>query len=333
MEQQQEQNSSASQAENPPSPSAAAAQKCETLDQLGRFFRDLKPEHSAGALLRLVRPLSQNFQTSHAITIPEDVSDGNYSFGATYVGDILPNQDPNLIMNCEVSPSSIFNGVLIRRFNDNFLGRLNGAFVHGKWVSSNAVCEYATEKRSLSLIVDGLNPFVPRGAVCLQYLQRVKSNLTLGFDFAVFSDGMKNFSARPALVAHSTIKNTKILANFAPLHFPLLTLNLAKDFDDIVENAQTTVFSEIVLGAPPRELSIEDRDKQINPLNLSGSIGYSLKFKNTGCGFKSLIKSDGKLIAAAEYQIPGLPLMFGLSSALDHPKKSFNVGFRVVFGQ
>jgi len=355
--QQLDHNTSPSPPSPPPSPpSSPLLHPC--LEELTRRTRDLRPDHLPGAVLKLVRPLSSHFQLSHSLCIPETLSDGYYTYGGTYVGNILNDNDANPILNGEISPSGIFSGVYINKLSKNILARINGHFSNGKWLTSQVCIDRQTERSAMSLAVDKFNPFSMSGILIAQFIRKINTNLSVGFDVQGMRKDSSMCMARYGLVGHVKKGKSEVLLNVAN-RMPYISANVTQSVDiapeyklkcfldlELIQKEQVTsdaypndadsaFFPPQPLPTPPsstgaNSCSLADT---LSKLTVTGSIGYNFKIPQTGFNFKAAAKSDGSFISSAEYRVGGLPLTFGISSLLSHKLNRFSTGFRVTFGQ
>ncbi|MEN2496919.1 MAG: Mitochondrial import receptor subunit TOM40B [Marteilia pararefringens] len=329
--------------------------KFQTVEEILRQFRNLRPEFSSGASLRIVRPLSNHLQTCHTLNIPENIQEGSYSYGATYVGKILNDSEAFPILNGEISPSSgNFNSVFIHKFSDNIIGRLNGSFGYGKWLASHMALDYQKPDRALSIFIDKLNPFVPRGTICIQYMQSVRRNLSLGFDYQIHQNETAVPQTAPATDTNrsqiSRIHKLSLLSLLRTTHFdtlvnlsnksPHLSLNFSSQILNQYlqdRNADLTLTSNLDFASKAELMSMGPMAPSSLSLGskfaLFADIGYVLKLRQNGCIFKTSVRSDGTIVSNADYPINGIPMTFGICASINPLTSKFNTGFRISIGQ
>merc|ERR1719231_230521 len=303
-----------------------------SLEELTRRTKELRPDHFAGALLKLLRPFSSHFQLSHSLFLPENPSDGYYTYGATYFGDIINETDANPILNGEISPSGIFSGVIVHKLSKNTVARCNASFSQGKWLASQLCLDHQTPNSALSLALDKFNPISMSGLMVAQFMRRISDSLSLGFDYQAMRRDQDNFLARCGLVGLVKYRDSQLLlsvANKMPYFSASLTQKIKVDPAYELRcflDAEICQKETVMLDGPPQQA-------RESKLEVTGSVGYNFRIPLTGFTFKSAAKSDGSFVSNAEYRLQGLPLTFGISALLNHKADRFSTGFKVVFGQ
>ena len=152
---------------------------------------------------------------SHSLFLPENPSDGYYTYGATYVGDIINETDANPILNGEISPSGIFSGVIVHKLSKNTVARCNASFSQGKWLASQLCLDHQTPNSALSLALDKFNPISMSGLMVAQFMRRISDSLSLGFDYQAMRRDQDNFLARCGLVGLVKYRDSQLLLSVA----------------------------------------------------------------------------------------------------------------------
>ncbi|KAI5710178.1 hypothetical protein M8J76_002929 [Diaphorina citri] len=286
------------------------------MEDLHKKTKDIIPSTFDGARIAMSKPLSQQFQVVHTMTLlPSLTYPSGYRFTATYVDIDMKNpQEPNSILTGDVDPSGNVNATMIHQFGQRWRGKFQAQMSQTNNMSGGqGILEYRGNRFTSSITGVNIDVVNNSGIMVLQHLYGVTPSIALGCEMACqygsnVPGGLLTFFS---LAGRYTAPDYTCSAVVGPAGANLCYYQKASD--------------ELQFGV--------ELDSKIMKMSESVcTFAYQADIPKADVSIKAAIDSTWTVSTVIEKKLQPLPVTLALCGSLNHSTSKFQLGCSFVVG-
>jgi len=284
-----------------------------TVEEIHKECKEIFPMAFEGAMLKVNKGLSNNFQISHALTMSNMMPSG-YKFGATFVGpNIVSPQESYPVLVGDMDPSGNLQAHIIHAPTTNTRCKMMAQIQESKWKTVQLTTDYRGADYTASLTLGNPDLVSGTGMGVAHYLQRVTKNLSLGAELA--------YQAAPQIPGG---------------HIGVLSMvgrYTGSDYNVSASVSNGGAVHACYYQKCSQDLSVgAELETNMRMGESRASVGYKVDIPRAGFNFKGSVNTDWEVTGVVEKKLLPLPFTLALCGIMNHPKNSFMMGGGLIVG-
>ncbi|KAL1463719.1 hypothetical protein WDU94_015445 [Cyamophila willieti] len=287
-----------------------------SLEDLHKKTKEILPNTFEGARIVLSKPLSQQFQVVHTMTLLPSLNyPSGYRFNATFVDVDMKNpQEPNSILTGDIDPSGNLNATMIHQFGPRWKGKFQAQMSQTSNMSGGqGIMEYKGNRFTSSLTGVNIDVVNNSGIMVAQHLHAITPSIALGCEMArQYGNNVPGGSMTFVSLAGRYCTPDYTFSALAGL----ASLNLCyyqKASDEL-------------------QFGIELDSKIMKMSETTCTIAYQADIPKADVSVKAAIDSTWTVSTVIEKKLQPLPVTLSLSGSLNHMSSKFQLGCGFVVG-